>query len=240
MLDRFKSLALSFKKKLKRTADPARHNWLSRTRPFSREFGLDRGTAIDRKFMEVFLASHQEVIQGKVLEVGDDQYTYQFGSNLSSTVILAGSDHSARSTCFPKGDLTDDQSLINLGKYDCVIATNVLNMIFDIQSAVKGLADLVQPATGSVLATVAGLVPLSRFDYERWGDYWRFSDMSIKKLFETYFDKVDVSIYGNAPLAAAFIIGLSQEEVPSSLFDHYDADYQILIAVKASHPRAIV
>ena len=232
-------IASHIKKIAKRTLSPVSGNWLNRKEPFSRIFGLDRGTAIDRRFMEDFLSLHKDSIQGKVLEIGGDQYTYKFGSNLASTAILAGSENSSRSICFPypSHDLTAHHSLDAVGKYDLVIATNVLNFIYDFKAAIHGLAKLTQPDSGILLATLAGVSQISRFDYDRWGDYWRFNDMSIKQLFEEYFEQVEVTAYGSAPLAAAFIMGLSQEEVPSTLFEHHDPDYQILIGVKAAKPK---
>ena len=233
-------IASRIKKKVKRTVFPLNRNWLNCKEPFSRVFGLDRGTAIDRRFMEDFLSLHKDNIQGKVLEIGGDQYTYQFGGRLASTAILAGSEKSSRSSCFPypSYDLTAHHSLDAAGKYDCVIATNVLNFIYDFRAATQGLAKLTQPDSGVLLVTLAGVSQISRFDYDRWGDYWRFNDMSVRQLFEEYFKEVEIIAYGNAPLAAAFIMGLSQEEVPESLFQHHDPDYQILIGVKAMKPRS--
>jgi hypothetical protein len=227
------SIAARIAKGLKRSSHVANNDWLDRTEPFSRVFGLDRGSAIDRRFMDDFIQNNAKHLQGSVLEVGDDQYTYKYGSKIIKSAILAGNTHSCRSRCYPSADLTKHESLAEVGIYDCVIATNVLNFIYDIDSAVKGLAKLVKPGSGVVLVTVAGIVSVSRYDYERWGDYWRFNDMSVRYLFERHFRQVEVSVYGNAPLAAAFIMGLSQEEVPNKLFEHHDRDYQILIAVKA-------
>lgn len=217
----------------------ANRDWLSRHEPFSRVFGLDRGRAIDRKFIEGFLGSHRHCIQGRALEIGGDQYTYEFGVNLISTAILAGPEDSARSSCFPfpSYDLTGSRTLDAVGKYDCVIATNVLNFIYDFRSAIQGLAKLTNSDSGVLLATLAGVSQISRFDYERWGDYWRFNDMSTRQLFEEFFEEVEVVAFGNAPLAAAFVMGLSQEEVPSSLFEYQDPDFQILIGVKARKPK---
>ena len=214
-----------------------KEKWLLRKYPFSRVFGNDRGNPIDRHLIELFLASHSNDIKCKVLEIGDDQYTYKFGNNLTNTAILAGPIDSLRSQCYPLGDLTDEHTLKNVDKYNCVIATNVLNFIYDINAAVRGLATLVQPNNGCVLVTVAGLAQISRVDYNLWGDYWRLNDMSVRKLFETCFETVEITTYGNAPLAAAFIMGLAEEEVPSSLFKLNDSDFQIVIAVKASTPK---
>jgi len=235
----FLKLAFRLKKIAKRILSPVSGNWLNQEEPFSRVFGVDRGTAIDRRFMEDFLSFQKANIQGKVLEIGDDQYTYRFGVNLASTAILAGTDSSSRSSCFPhpSHDLTAHHTLDAIGKYDCVIATNVLNFIYDFKSAIQGLAKLTNQNGGVLLATLAGVSQISRFDYDRWGDYWRFNDMSIRRLFEEYFEEVEVIAYGNAPLAAAFIMGLSQEEVPGSLFEYHDLDYQILIGVKATKPK---
>jgi hypothetical protein len=42
---------------------------LRRTAPFSATFGFDRGTPIDRYYLERFLNSHRALITGRVLEV---------------------------------------------------------------------------------------------------------------------------------------------------------------------------
>ncbi|QEQ57232.1 hypothetical protein FNV82_06370 [Chlorobium phaeovibrioides] len=135
--------------------------------------------------------------------------------------------------------LTKHDTLTCLGQFDCIIATNVLNFIYDYDSAVHGLALMVKQS-GVCLCTVAGLCQVSRYDYDRWGDYWRFNDMSIRKIFERYFDQIEVMPYGNAPLAASFVMGLSQEDVPPRFFEICDPDYQILITVKASSPKIFV
>lgn len=233
MFDRLKKYLLRFFSK-----PPS--DWLSRSTPISRVFGLDRGLAIDRRFMESFLSSNSAAIKGAVLEVGDDQYTLKFGSNIDRSVVFAGRGKGkASESC--DGDLADHSTFIaeQQGQFDCVIATNVLNFIFDFDAAIRGMSLLLRPDSGVCLCTVAGLVQVSRYDYDRWGDYWRFNDKSIRRAFESHFESVDVFIYGNAPLAAAFIMGLSQEEIPSKLFEINDHDYQILIAVKASGPKAI-
>lgn len=212
-------------------------SWLNRSGPFSREFGLDRGAAIDRRFIESFLQSNKGVICGSLLEIGDDHYIRKYGTRIDRSVVLNGTS-SLNNTESYIGDLTNIEGLKNIGRFDCIIATNVLNFIFDFDRAVQGLTNLLHPLTGTVLVTVAGCVPISRFDYDRWGDYWRFSDMSIKMIFEKYFERVEVETFGNAPLAAAFVMGLSQQEVPNALFAIQDPDFQILIGVRASLPKA--
>ena len=84
------------------------------------------------------------------------------------------------------------------------------------------------------MATVSGTSPISRADYERWGDYWRFTDLSAQKLFARYFNEVSVWSYGNVFAAKAFLDGLSVEDIPDrALLDYQDDDYQVTITIKA-------
>ena len=225
------SILYSVKRSLRRSLDNTSYSWLDRTKPFSRKFGLDRGSAIDRVFIERFLIENKSLIQGSVLEIGDDQYTMVFGSELNRSVVLGGGSESI------PGDLTDSNSLIPLkGPFDCIISTQVLNFIYDFDAAISGLAYLCKKKTGVCLCTVAGVSQISLYDYNKWGDYWRFNDMSIRRAFEKYFQQVEITTFGNAPLAAAFIMGLSVQEVPICLFEHQDLQYQIVICIKATIP----
>src|SRR5260370_14738656 len=52
---------------------------IGRTVPLSSEFGYDRGTPVDRYYIESFLAAHATDINGHTLEIGDDSYTARFG-----------------------------------------------------------------------------------------------------------------------------------------------------------------
>lgn len=88
---------------------------------------------------------------------------------------------------------------------------------------------------GVALVTVAGLVQISKYDYERWGDYWRFTDMGIKKDFEAIFGagNVEVSSYGNVLAATAEIQGIAAEELSEKELFAKDPLYQVLICIVA-------
>jgi hypothetical protein len=64
---------------------------LRRVAPISRVFGLDRGTAVDRYYIEEFLERHRGDVHGRVLEVADATYTRRFGGDhvTSSDVLHA-------------------------------------------------------------------------------------------------------------------------------------------------------
>ena len=54
---------------------------LRRLEPVSREYGFDRGTPVDRHYIEEFLARHAADVRGRVLEIKDDGYTRRFGGD---------------------------------------------------------------------------------------------------------------------------------------------------------------
>src|SRR6185503_1474005 len=66
-----------------RTAAPKTSVWdwgdLRRLRPVSRTFGYDRGLPVDRYYIESFLERNRRDIDGRTLEIGDDEYTRRFG-----------------------------------------------------------------------------------------------------------------------------------------------------------------
>jgi len=122
----------------------------------------------------------------------------------------------------------------NLRTTDCFIVTQTLNFIYDVKSAVKGIFHMLKDG-GIVLATVAGISQISRYDMDRWGDYWRFTDLSAKRLFEEVFGEgnVEVETYGSVLSSIAFLHGISAEELTKEELFYKDIDYQITIAIKA-------
>lgn len=59
--------------------------------PLSDRFGFDRGTPLDRRYIDVFLSERRERIRGSVLEVEDNAYTMTFGAGrvVTSTVVMS-------------------------------------------------------------------------------------------------------------------------------------------------------
>ncbi len=208
-------------------------NWynLRNLEPISKVFGFDRGTPIDRVYIEDFLSKNMRFIQGVVCEIAEDTYSRKFGTNVEKFEILHYTKNNPKATII--GDLTNLNSLPQEA-IDCFILTQTLNFIYDFKSAIKGVHFTLKPG-GIVLATVAGLSQISRYDYERWGDFWRFTDLSIKKAFEEVFGvgNVEVETYGNVLTATAFLQGIAAEELSKEELFYKDKDYQVLIAIKA-------
>ena len=80
-----------------------------------------------------------------------------------------------------------------------------------------------------------GISQIVRYDMDRWGDYWRFTSLSARRLFECGFPggEVRVEAHGNVLAATAFLQGLSSRDLRADELDYTDPDYEVLIAVRA-------
>jgi SAM-dependent methyltransferase len=204
---------------------------LRRLTPISRVFGLDRGQPIDRYYIEAFLGEHRRDIQGRVLEIGDPTYTRKFGGDqVTRSDVLHAASGNPRATLV--GDLATGQGIPN-ATFDCVILTQTLPFIYDVQGAIASAYAALRPG-GVLLSTFPGISQISRYDMERWGDYWRFTDASACQLFGDVFgpENVTVTTYGNVLTACAFLHGLAAHDLKPEELDHHDPDYQVIIAVR--------
>ena len=214
-------------RRLRRPAWPA---LLRRSRPVSAVWGFDRGTPVDRYFIERFLAEHRTDVQGNVLEVRDDGYTRRFGSDLRQVDILDIDPRNHRATIV--ADLTRADSL-TADRFDCFILTQTLQFIFDVRTAVAHACRMLRPR-GVLLATVPALSRLSP-RYGLTAEYWRFTPAACTELFGAVFgpEQVQVHSYGSLVTATAFLMGLASEELRGPQLSFHDPYFPVLIAVRA-------
>lgn len=202
---------------------------LTRLSPVSRRFAMERGTPIDRHYIEGFLRRHAALITGDVMEIGGSRYAREFGCSPRSIGVLHATPGNPEATLV--ADLATPDTL-PAAAIDCLICTQTLNFIYDVARAVEGIARLVRPG-GFALITVSGISQISRYDMDRWGDYWRFTDASLRKLFADRFD-ARIEIYGNVAASVAFLEGVAVEDLPDrAILDHVDRDYQVTLGVVA-------
>ncbi len=205
---------------------------MTRNSPVSAIFGADRGTSIDRYYIENFFRESAALIRGRVLEVGDSRYSRRFSEGKAESFdVLHFLPGSKGATII--GDLTDFSTL-PANAFDCFICAQTFQYIFEIRKAVEGAHYLLKPG-GVLLATVPGISQISRYDQERYGEYWRFTTDSAKKLFQPVFSGgVEVQSYGNVLSTIALLQGISLEDLPDpSLLDKTDPDYQMIITTVA-------
>jgi putative methyltransferase len=202
------------------------------TKPISNDFGLSRGTPIDRYYIESFLRENALDVKGAALEIAESTYTRQFNHGITSFEILHVDRSNRKATII--GDLTQPETLPDK-TVDCFICTQTLNFIFDVRKAIEGCFKLLKDG-GVFLGTVSGISQISRYDMNRWGDYWRFTDLSLKKLFAEYFreENITIQMYGNVFAANAFLQGLALEDIEDkSLLNVRDIDYQVTLGIRA-------
>jgi hypothetical protein len=216
---------------LKRTFTKPKGLTLNSVYPVSTWFGEDRGTPIDRYYIEAFLKNNSNLIKGDALEIAESKYITHFGSNITSVNVLHPIAGTPGATLI--GDLTKFDTLPS-EKFDSFICTQTFNFIYNYKDAIQGAHKLLRPG-GLMLATVAGISQVSRYDMDRWGDYWRFTTLSAKMACEEVFGKgnVEVDFYGNCFAAISLLRGIATEEVNTKDLDFRDENYPLIITIKA-------
>jgi SAM-dependent methyltransferase len=208
---------------------------LRRIKPVGSGFGGDRGLEIDRYYIEKFLAEHAADIRGHVLEIKHNTYTERYGRDrVTKSDVLHPVEGNPDATII--ADLTKADHLPS-NDFDAIIFTQTLQVIYDIRMTISTLHRILKPG-GVILATVSGMAKLSLDDFDRWGEYWRFTSLSARLLFEEVFPKEQISVhsYGNVLAAISFLEGLACEDLRRSELDARDRSYEVLIAIRAAKP----
>ena len=204
---------------------------LDQTSPVNANFGSGRGQLIDRTYIERFLGEHTADITGRVLEVKSDTYTKRFGGDrvTQRDVLDIDADN-------PAATIIDDLavgSLIPSDAYDCIILTQTLHLIFDMQGAVASLHRALRPG-GVLLLTVPGITQVPRSLGDTW--FWSLTTASATALLADPFEggTLEVDQHGNVLAATAFLQGLAAEELPLGTLDIDDPEYPVIVTVRAT------
>ena len=201
---------------------------LKRHSPISDNYGWDRGTPVDRYYIEKFLAENAVDVRGRVLELDDNAYTRRFGGDrVEQSEILSEESTNPRATIV--GNLVRAETLPE-ASFDCIILTQVLQFIFELESVVDTLHRALK-AGGVLLVTVPGISRMK----ERWPWYWTFTTAAVEQLLQRKFgpDAVAVEEHGNVFAATAFLYGLALEELDVSDLAVDDARYPVTVAARA-------
>lgn len=116
---------------------------IASTTPLSDVWGEDRGTPIDRHYIEAFLETHAVDVKGHVLEVQEDDYSSRFGGDRVTRQDVLNLDSSnPRATII--GDLAVPATL-PAGQFDCIILTQTLHLVFDMAAAIANIHRALRP-----------------------------------------------------------------------------------------------
>jgi SAM-dependent methyltransferase len=206
---------------------------LRRLTPVSRKFGFDRGTPVDRYYINRFLSRNSQLIRGRVLEVGDRGYTERYGADRVTHSDVLNVRSGVPGTTIV-ADLTHGDGIAN-NSFDCIVLTQTLHLIFEVSTAIRTLQRILKPG-GSLLLTVPGTI--SQIETGAWQSvwHWGFTCLSIERLLREAFRPEDIEIveYGNVLASIAFLEGLASEELHAAELDFRDPLYPLLICVRAT------
>jgi glycosyltransferase involved in cell wall biosynthesis len=203
----------------------------NRVTPFSKEFGYDRGGPVDRYYIESFLEKNASAIRGRVLEIGDNEYTLRFGrSAVTKSDILHIDPSNTRATII--GDLSDAPQIAD-NTYDCIVLTQTLHLIYNFNGALQTCYRVLKPG-GVLLMTVPGITHIDQGEWKNnW--LWAFTGASIRRMLgEVFPAPAEVATFGNVLIASAFLYGMGVNEVEQKQLDYNDPHYQVIITAKAT------
>lgn len=211
---------------------------LRRTTPLSDYFGFDRGTPIDRVYIERFLRRHRADVRGRVLEVKDRGYTTRVGGAAveRSDVLDVDAGNPAATVV---ADL-ERPAFVPADAFDCFILTQTLQLIFDTRAALTAAHRLLRPG-GTLLVSVPGISQLDSWSLRSGGaDYWRFTSFALERLLSEAFPGGDIQVeaVGNVLAATAFLQGMAAEELTQEELDAHDPAYELLLLARAVKARA--
>ena len=215
----------------RRSRRPPRLGDLRRVTPIDPNWGFERGTPIDRVYVEQFVSANAADIRGRVLEIAAPDYTTRFGRGVERVDILMATEGNPQATIV--GDLTDAPQIPS-DAFDCAIVTQTLQFVYDIRAALATLHRTLAPG-GVLLATVPGITKISPPEDEEYGEWWHFTARSAQRLAEEAFGagNVEARSYGNVLSATGFLYGLAASDLKAEELAAHDRLYEVIVGVRA-------
>lgn len=198
------------------------------TEPVSRQFGTERGTPVDRYYIDKFLESHSELISGDVLEIEDNTYTERFGKERVVRSIVMDVNAQGSHISF-NGNLETGEGIRD-EIADCFILTQTLMYIFDLKKAAHSISRTLK-AGGTALVTCSGISQNSIRCMDHYGCYFNFNKDVFVKMFadETSMRVVEAGSYGNVKTVSAHLNGLCCEDLTENDFIPNDRYYPLIV-----------
>jgi peptidoglycan/xylan/chitin deacetylase (PgdA/CDA1 family) len=202
--------------------------------PVSHDWGYDRGTPVDRPYIEQFLADHAADVRGIVLEVQESNYTRRFGGDrvVRSDVVDVNTANPGATVI---ADLRDARTIAD-DTYDCFVFTQTIHVIDDMRAVLRECFRVLKP--GGVLLLTLPSTSRVCLEYGRDGDFWRVTEAGARRLCSEAFPEGQIATraYGNALTSSAFLFGLAAQELSDAEFEAFDPYHAMVIGVRATKP----
>lgn len=162
------------------------------------DFGSHRGTPIDRALIEAFLlrAIPKLTQQSRVIEFSEKTFADKYCSESSKLIFNfeTGKIIELLDSTSVSGDL-----LMGVGKdfekVDLIIATQLLAFTANPFVAATSLMSMLKK-DGLIIGTEPFCSPISIYDNERWGDFFRFTEKGLKSVYMSTGEiTIDVEVF---------------------------------------------
>lgn len=195
-------------------------------RPVSFQFAAERGTSVDRFYIDRFLEENAEFIHGDVLEIEDATYTKKYAIKPYRSIVT---DVSSKDAGVDFNSNLETGEGVRESIADCFILTQTLMYIYDLQSAVRNIYRTLKP-NGVALITCSGLSQNSRRCTDNYGAFFNFNADALRKLFSTgKMTVLGAGSYGNVKTVMAHLAGLCQEDLQREDFLPNDPYYPLIV-----------
>lgn len=203
---------------------------LRRLKPFSVSWGCERGTPVDRYYVDRFFEMHKSLITGDVLEIDQSIYTRRYGHDLR---MVHSFDIDPRRGSTFVCDLAHCEDLLPSDTYDCVLLPCTLSLLREVTPSLRNALRVVKPG-GVILANAAGLGPLDGADR----DYWHCSPAGWRELTASVWPGCEITVegHGNCLAVIAAILGLACEELTPGELDHQDEGFPVVTNIVCRKP----
>jgi SAM-dependent methyltransferase len=218
---------------VRRILSPVRWGNLRRLEPVSHRWGYDRGTPIDRHYIDRFLSCHAAAIRGRVLEVKDSRYTRRYGTDVTASEVVDIDPTNPDATIV--ADLGVPGSLPREA-FDCAVIAQTLMYLPDPATALANLWASLAPGGTLLLTTPA----ISRLDPDCPDeDRVHLTPRGLRDAIARSCGEAIAHVegHGNVLAAVAFLEGISCEELRDGELDHVDALYPVVVTAVVEKPQ---
>jgi len=221
---------LRWRRRLARARRPALLGTLRRTTPMSEHYGRDRGTPIDRYYIDRFLVGERGAIKGTVLEVLNREYTDRFGEGVEHSDVLDIDPANGDATIVADLAAAD---VIPSDLFDCFVLTQTLQYVYDLEAALGHVHRILRPG-GTVLCTVPAVSRIDRRALD--SEYWRLTAAACQRLFGDAFagGEVAVRARGNVLTSIGFLAGMAAEELSARHLERDDPFFPLVVTIRAT------
>lgn len=196
-----------------------------REEPFCPRFGNLRGTAIDRYYLNKFIAEIRSEVKGVTLEIGGSKINREL-YNFTNTSSYLTMDVDGGADLDIVGD-AHDPNAVDEASLDSIVLFNVLEHCERPWVVVDNIYQWLKPG-GQVFC----LVPNAQRLHRTPRDYWRIFPDALDSLFAR-FPQRKLYVYGNLLTTMATYYGIASDELSREELDYYNENYPVANCIHA-------